>query len=163
MKRFFERYGRLLLYIPIPAILGLIGFVIGEWRATRRGSNGASHEVSYPMVLRPAPVVPPQVTPETRQPPAAEEKPARPQTVRPLAWAGVLVLVIPFAIALAAIIVNSRNQLNTIAVEPVQGGNPGNARAEITAYGCGSCHTIEGIPGALGKVGPRLDEKPGQA
>ncbi len=37
------------------------------------------------------------------------------------------------------------------------GGNPARAPAEIRKYGCGTCHTIGGVPGANGKVGPVLD------
>lgn len=37
------------------------------------------------------------------------------------------------------------------------GGDPDRARAEIRKYGCGTCHTIAGVPGANGKVGPALD------
>lgn len=33
----------------------------------------------------------------------------------------------------------------------------------ITQYGCGSCHTIPGIAGATGRVGPSLASIAGQA
>jgi cytochrome c2 len=36
------------------------------------------------------------------------------------------------------------------------GGDPGRGQAAIEAYGCGSCHTIPGIPGANTLVGPPL-------
>jgi mono/diheme cytochrome c family protein len=47
------------------------------------------------------------------------------------------------------------------AVEPpsflrVAGGEPAKGRDLIYAYGCGACHTIEGIRGARGTVGPPL-------
>ena len=35
-------------------------------------------------------------------------------------------------------------------------GDPGRGRVAIRQYGCGSCHTIDGIPGARGLVGPPL-------
>jgi cytochrome c2 len=35
-------------------------------------------------------------------------------------------------------------------------GNAEHAPALITRYGCGGCHTIQGAPGADGKVGPDL-------
>ena len=38
------------------------------------------------------------------------------------------------------------------------GGEPELGRALIGSYGCGTCHTIEGIPGARGRVGPILDD-----
>ncbi len=36
-------------------------------------------------------------------------------------------------------------------------GNPARGKELIQAYGCASCHTIPGVPGADGKVGPPLD------
>jgi cytochrome c2 len=36
------------------------------------------------------------------------------------------------------------------------GGDPARAPWLITQYGCAGCHTIGGIPGADGKVGPPL-------
>lgn len=39
----------------------------------------------------------------------------------------------------------------------VENGDPARGRAAIAAYGCGSCHTIPGIRGAAGMVGPPLE------
>lgn len=39
----------------------------------------------------------------------------------------------------------------------VPGGDPGKGAALIEHYGCGSCHTISGIRGADGRVGPELE------
>lgn len=36
------------------------------------------------------------------------------------------------------------------------GGDPRHAPALLTRYGCGGCHTIPGVPGADGRVGPPL-------
>jgi Cytochrome c2 len=36
-------------------------------------------------------------------------------------------------------------------------GNPEHGATLIAQYGCGSCHTISGIPNADGLVGPPLD------
>jgi len=38
----------------------------------------------------------------------------------------------------------------------VTGGDPDRGRAAMAAYGCGACHTIPGVPGARGRVGPPL-------
>ena len=38
----------------------------------------------------------------------------------------------------------------------VEGGDVARGRTQIVAYGCGSCHTIPGIAGAQGQVGPPL-------
>ena len=39
----------------------------------------------------------------------------------------------------------------------VDGGDPRRGRQDLIGFGCGSCHTIGGVPGAQGKVGPPLD------
>jgi cytochrome c len=38
------------------------------------------------------------------------------------------------------------------------GGDPGSGKSAIQQYGCGSCHTIPGIYGADGLVGPSLEK-----
>ena len=38
----------------------------------------------------------------------------------------------------------------------ITGGNPYRGASSISKYGCGSCHTIPGINGAHGMVGPSL-------
>jgi cytochrome c1 len=38
----------------------------------------------------------------------------------------------------------------------VPGGDPERGAATIHRYGCGACHKIPGIPGAIGIVGPPL-------
>ena len=42
------------------------------------------------------------------------------------------------------------------APEYVVGGDPDKGQQVIAAYGCGSCHTIPGVPGADSTVGPPL-------
>jgi cytochrome c2 len=37
------------------------------------------------------------------------------------------------------------------------GGDPARGRAAAARYGCGSCHSIPGVDGAEGQVGPPLD------
>jgi cytochrome c len=39
----------------------------------------------------------------------------------------------------------------------VAGGDAARGRVKIAAYGCGSCHSIGGVPGANSNVGPPLD------
>jgi cytochrome c len=36
------------------------------------------------------------------------------------------------------------------------GGDPARASVLVTRYGCGGCHTIQGLPASEGKVGPPL-------
>jgi cytochrome c len=38
------------------------------------------------------------------------------------------------------------------------GGEPARGRELIHAYGCGACHTVPGVRGATGLVGPPLGE-----
>jgi cytochrome c len=38
----------------------------------------------------------------------------------------------------------------------VPGADPGSAPTVMKAFGCGSCHTIPGVDGADGRVGPDL-------
>jgi cytochrome c1 len=40
----------------------------------------------------------------------------------------------------------------------VPGGNAERGRAEMAAYGCGSCHLIPGVDNAHGTVGPPLTQ-----
>lgn len=42
------------------------------------------------------------------------------------------------------------------AAEEMTGGNVARGEASINRYGCGACHTISGISGANGQVGPPL-------
>jgi cytochrome c len=43
-----------------------------------------------------------------------------------------------------------------VAAVAVPGGHSEKAPGLISSYGCGSCHTIAGIDGADGRVGPEL-------
>jgi cytochrome c2 len=38
------------------------------------------------------------------------------------------------------------------------GGNPDKGRSEIEYFGCASCHTIPGVAGANGLIGPPLEQ-----
>jgi cytochrome c len=41
--------------------------------------------------------------------------------------------------------------------EVITAGNVDRGRYRFTAYGCGGCHSLTGVPGARGLVGPTLD------
>ena len=76
--------------------------------------------------------------------------------------AGLIVAVALIAAILAAAAllvrgVQQRSQQRAVAVA-MTSGDPGRAPALMTRYGCGGCHTIPGIPGAGGKVGPALQD-----
>jgi cytochrome c2 len=60
-----------------------------------------------------------------------------------------------FAAAAVAASWSSQPQTARIA-RTMTGGDPERAPEIMRRYGCSSCHTIPGIPGADGQVGPRL-------
>lgn len=64
-----------------------------------------------------------------------------------------------------AIVVLSSCAAEASRPEPVipVGGDPGLGQEAIVEYGCGSCHTIPGIPEADALVGPPLDSWSGRA
>jgi putative membrane protein len=48
------------------------------------------------------------------------------------------------------------NALSAADAARLTGGDPARGRVAIREYGCGTCHTIGGVPGAAGLVGPPL-------
>jgi cytochrome c1 len=64
--------------------------------------------------------------------------------------AGVLVAALALATALGCDARPARD------ARALTGGDPSRAPAAIQKYGCDACHTIPGIPGARGRVGPPL-------
>ena len=51
----------------------------------------------------------------------------------------------------------SRPALSRAEAAWLTGGDPDRGRHAIRSYGCGTCHSIRGVPGADGLVGPPLD------
>lgn len=47
--------------------------------------------------------------------------------------------------------------------EALTGGDIDRGERAFLAYGCGGCHSIDGVPQARGKVGPPLDSVGGRA
>jgi cytochrome c len=70
-----------------------------------------------------------------------------------------LALLVP-AVALMALVVVSACASTPSRTPPpeVPGGNPSRGVAALGRFGCGSCHTIPGVRGADGKVGPPLED-----
>jgi mono/diheme cytochrome c family protein len=62
--------------------------------------------------------------------------------------------VVPILVALAA----CSDPQNQPAALKIAGGEPKQGRALIQTYGCGTCHTISGVRGARGRVGPALTD-----
>ena len=44
------------------------------------------------------------------------------------------------------------------AAADLPGGNAKAGRALMRQFGCAGCHTVSGVPGAIGRVGPQLDK-----
>ena len=63
----------------------------------------------------------------------------------------------PAAATALALVLGGCGGSSTEAVS-IPGANPGAAPKVMEAFGCGSCHTIPGVDGANGRVGPSLDD-----
>src|SRR2546423_1348341 len=57
---------------------------------------------------------------------------------------------------LATALCSCQDKLDRAASE-MTGGVPERGRQVIRSYGCSTCHTIPGVDGAVGLVGPPLD------
>jgi cytochrome c len=57
---------------------------------------------------------------------------------------------------LAPLVLSCREDLEMKAAMAT-GGDPKRGKAEIRDHGCGTCHSIPGVPGAHALVGPPLD------
>jgi putative membrane protein len=65
---------------------------------------------------------------------------------------------LPLVLALILLGGCDRQQgLSTAESARITGGDPVRGRAEFRERGCGACHTVGGVPGAKGRVGPPLD------
>jgi cytochrome c2 len=78
----------------------------------------------------------------------------------------VLVLLLLAAItgvASVAVIYRQDADRTRTTAEELTGGNAKAGKAAFAQYGCGSCHQIDGIPGAAGMVGPALGSFAGRS
>jgi cytochrome c2 len=71
-------------------------------------------------------------------------------------WFAVAGLGVLAAAGLAAGWTWSSQEKNTTIARAITGGNPSRAPEILRRYGCAGCHSIPGIPGAEGQVGPSL-------
>lgn len=58
--------------------------------------------------------------------------------------------------ALLAALLAACEEPGVVTQGQVPGGDPRRGEVKLAAYGCGSCHTIPGVPLAEGLVGPPL-------
>lgn len=59
-------------------------------------------------------------------------------------------------ILLALVLVTACRPQDDETARRLTGGDPDRGRAMIKSYGCGACHTVPGVGGATGLVGPPL-------
>jgi len=70
-------------------------------------------------------------------------------------WLAVIFTVMA-VLGLGAIALRQAQNQKALA-ESLTGGDAAYAPGLLTRYGCGGCHTIAGVPGADGRVGPALE------
>jgi cytochrome c2 len=61
------------------------------------------------------------------------------------------------AATLAALATACQTPDDKLQAAAITGGSADRGRDMLRAYGCSACHTIGGVPGATGRVGPPLD------
>ncbi len=76
---------------------------------------------------------------------------------------GIAALLLAFVVIAATILVNVPHHDDVMAQQMVPGADPEKADYAIRSYGCGTCHTIPGIAGATGTVGPNLSNLASQS
>jgi cytochrome c len=70
----------------------------------------------------------------------------------------IIKLVLAGGLLLAFFALTSCNQNAEREAAAMTGGDPSRGRAAISRYGCSTCHTIPGVNGANGLVGPPLSQ-----
>jgi len=65
--------------------------------------------------------------------------------------------VLAFAMSMAPLLAACRGGQDTGVAAAPAFGNADNGRSLIERHACGACHTIPGVHGAVGVVGPPLD------
>ena len=123
--------------------------------AAARASSEAAIYGQVPVTARKHP---PARTGGARQYEAAAGPRARDNTTserRPFPWLVALSLLAILSVVTVMGLLGRQSARAQVMTVP--GGNPETGRQAIQAWGCGSCHTIPGVAGAQGKVGPRLE------
>ncbi|MDG4905928.1 c-type cytochrome [Mesorhizobium sp. WSM4898] len=80
----------------------------------------------------------------------------RADLARLIAGALAAMIVVAVAVAAVALWADRRDRVRHES-DAATGGVGARAIPIMTANGCSGCHTIPGVPGAQGQVGPRLD------
>ncbi|HJT17115.1 MAG TPA: c-type cytochrome [Thermoanaerobaculia bacterium] len=64
---------------------------------------------------------------------------------------------VPFVLFVVIIALSCQSHETKTAAKLSTGGDPAKGKVAIDKYGCNACHTIPGIEGPKGMVGPPLD------
>jgi cytochrome c1 len=89
------------------------------------------------------------------EPPAAPLPPGA-YHLRPIPVLGCITLILALAGAGVAIWQIAQSEKDFAIARALTGGDPARGPALMIRYGCSGCHTIPGVPGADGQVGPPL-------
>jgi mono/diheme cytochrome c family protein len=144
----------LLVRLPGPgALLGVVAVGLGvRWMLRKRSRRREASHALTPLAHSHALV--PFVEPG---PPAV----AGTQTFHTSAalrnWRWISPMIVVLAIVASAGAMTYREGWVEHRIDTATGGVGGRAVPIMRANGCGGCHTIAGVPGAEGLVGPRLD------
>ena len=66
---------------------------------------------------------------------------------------GLLIMIVAFVLTAGC---RGNNPTESVGYAVRTGGDPSHGAAVLEGYGCGACHTIPGVRGARGLVGPPL-------
>jgi cytochrome c2 len=74
---------------------------------------------------------------------------------RPI-WLGIVIVIVCVVVVAGGGVAWSARQQAVRVARAMTGGDPAHAPDIMRRYGCGGCHTIPGLAGADGQVGPPL-------
>lgn len=144
------------------ALVGLVTGLIAGWAMAAwimmRSSSSSSHANRLDSPPAPAPRKSKHIDEPMVRPLAVNESLSPKPKTRVLQFGVVMLVVALIATAggLAGSIYETDNQHKKMAAA-MTGGDPDQGKIAAQAYGCSSCHTIPGIHGANGRVGPPLN------
>jgi cytochrome c2 len=64
---------------------------------------------------------------------------------------------LPGFVMLASLGFSACDRASVDQAQQISGGNSERGKIALRHFGCGSCHTIPGVPGAVATVGPSLE------
>lgn len=64
---------------------------------------------------------------------------------------------LPMVLALTAVVLAACDDIDTVPARHIVGSTPERGAVLMVENGCPACHTVPGVPGPRGKVGPPLE------